>query len=45
MIDRPSPRAREVACDLFAGDNIYGSTPASVERWFMAYAVEARAGR
>lgn len=42
---REIARAREVVCDLLAGDNGYGSTPASVERWFMAYAVQARAGR
>ena len=42
---REIARAREVVCDLLAGDNAYGSTPASIERWFMAYAVEARAGR
>ncbi len=42
---REIARAREVLCDLLAGDNAYGSTPASVERWFMAYAVEARSGR
>ena len=27
------------------GDNVYGSTPASLERWFMAYAAVARVGR
>ncbi len=42
---REIARAREVVCDLLAGDNVYDSTPASVERWFMAYGVEARAGR
>lgn len=42
---REIARAREVVCDLLAGDNVYGSTPASVEGWFMAYAVQARAGR
>jgi hypothetical protein len=42
---REIARAREVVCDLLAGDNAYGSTPASLERWFMAYAVSARAGR
>ncbi len=42
---REIARAREVVCDLLAGDNAYGSTPTSVERWFMAYAVVARAGR
>jgi hypothetical protein len=38
-------RAREVVRDLLAGDNVYDSTPAAVERWFMAYAVQARARR
>jgi len=38
---REIARAREVVGDLLAGDNVYRSTPASVERWFMAYAVEA----
>ena len=42
---REIARAREVVCDLLAGDNVYDSTSVSVERWFMAYAVEARAGR
>lgn len=42
---REIARAREVVCDLLAGDNTYNSTPASVERWFMAYAAEARLGR
>ena len=42
---REIARAREVVCDLLAGDNTYGSTPASLERWFMAYTVEARLGR
>ncbi len=42
---REIARAREVVCDLLAGDNAYGSTPASVERWFMAYAIGARARR
>lgn len=42
---REIARAREVVCDLLAGDNTYGSTPASVEQWFMAYAAEARRRR
>lgn len=42
---REVARAREVVCDLLAGDNVYGSTPASVEAWFMAYAAQARARR
>ena len=41
---REIARAREVVCDLLAGDNVYDSTPASIERWFMAYAV-AGSGR
>lgn len=42
---REIARAREVVCDLLAGDNAFGSTPASVEGWFMAYAVQARGTR
>lgn len=42
---REIARAREVVCDLLAGDNAYGSTPAQTEAWFMAYARQARAGR
>ncbi|HSW43693.1 MAG TPA: hypothetical protein VLM76_14435 [Patescibacteria group bacterium] len=42
---REIARAREVVCDLLAGDNVYASTPESVERWFMAYAAKARAAR
>ena len=42
---REIARAREVVCDLLAGDNDYCSTAASVEQWFMAYAVQARAQR
>lgn len=42
---RELARAREVVCDLLAGDNVYRSTPAQTEAWFMAYATQARAGR
>jgi hypothetical protein len=42
---REIARAREVVCDLLAGDNIYGSTAAQTEKWFMTYAAQARAGR
>jgi hypothetical protein len=42
---REIARAREVVCDLLAGDNVYGSTPALTEALFMAYAAQARAGR
>ncbi len=42
---REIARAREVVCDHLAGDNVYGSTPESLEAWFMAYAMAARLGR
>jgi hypothetical protein len=42
---REIARAREVVCDLLAGDDVDGSTTASLERWFMAYAFAAPAGR
>jgi hypothetical protein len=35
-------RVREVACDFFFGDNEYGSTPESLNRYFMPFAVAAR---
>ncbi len=38
-------RAREVVCDFFVGDNAYGSTAESLERYFLAFAIAARAGR
>ena len=42
---REIARAREVVCDFLAGDNIYGSTAAGLEAYFMAYAFAARRGR
>lgn len=39
---REIARAREVACDLFFGDNIYGSTFESLEKYFYQFAVAAR---
>jgi hypothetical protein len=39
---REIARAREVTCDFLVGDNEYGSTSASLEAWFMAYAMAAR---
>ena len=36
---REIARAREVVVDLFAGANEYGSTAASLQRYFDAYAV------
>lgn len=42
---REIARAREVVCDFLVGDNEYGSTAASLDAWFMAYANAARRGR
>lgn len=38
-------RAREVVCDFLVGDNVYGSTAASLDAYFLPYAVAARLGR
>jgi hypothetical protein len=38
-------RAREVVCDFLVGDNVYGSTAASLDRYFLAFAAVARAHR
>jgi hypothetical protein len=42
---REVARAREVVCDYLVGDNVYGSTDASLDGWFMAYALAARRNR
>jgi hypothetical protein len=42
---REIARAREVVCDYLVGDNVYGSTDASLEAWFMAFAWSARRDR
>jgi len=42
---REIARAREVAADFFAGSNEYGSTAASLQKYFDAYAMAARASR
>ena len=42
---REIARAREVVVDFLAGDNAYGSTPQSVDAYFLAFAVAARRGR
>jgi hypothetical protein len=42
---REIARAREVVCDYLVGPNLYGSTDESLEAWFMAFAMAARAGR
>jgi len=39
---REIARARELVADFFAGPNQYGSTSASLQRYFDAYAVAAR---
>ena len=38
-------RAREVTCDFLFGDNVYNSTPQSLERYFMQFALAARLDR
>jgi hypothetical protein len=38
-------RAREVVCDFLVGDNQYGSTPESLDRYFLQFATAARAKR
>ncbi len=39
---REIARAREVVVDFFAGPNQYGSTAASLQKYFDAYALAAR---
>ncbi|MBF8281012.1 MAG: hypothetical protein HW383_785 [Candidatus Magasanikbacteria bacterium] len=36
-------RAREVVCDFFYGDNQYHSTPESLDKYFLYFALAARA--
>lgn len=38
-------RAREIVCDFLVGDNVYGSSAASIDRYFIQFAVAARRGR
>jgi hypothetical protein len=35
-------RAREVVCDYFYGNNSYGSTPATLENYFLHFGAAAR---
>jgi len=42
---REIARSCEVVCDYLVGDNEYGSTAASLEGYFMTFALAARAGR
>ena len=39
---REIARAREVVCDFLVGDNEYASTAASLDAYFLPYAVAAR---
>ena len=39
---REIARAREVVCDFLIGDNEYGSTAASLDAYFLPYALAAR---
>ena len=38
-------RAREVVCDFLVGDNAYGSTSESLDRYFLPFAMAARRDR
>ena len=42
---REITRAREVVCDFLVGDNEYGSTAASLDRYFLPFAMAARRDR
>jgi hypothetical protein len=42
---REIARAREVTCDFLVGDNEYGSTAASLDAYFLAFALAARRAR
>ena len=42
---REIARARELVCDFLAGDNVYGSSSASLDRYFLPFAIAARSGR
>jgi hypothetical protein len=39
---REIARAREVVCDFLVGDNTYGSSAESLDRYFLGFAVAAR---
>jgi hypothetical protein len=42
---REIARVREVVCDFLVGDNVYGSTPESLDGYFMAFAFASRRDR
>ncbi len=39
---REIARAREIVCDFLVGDNVYGSTAASLDAYFLPFAAAAR---
>lgn len=39
---REIARGREIVCDFLVGDNTYGSTPGSLDAYFLPFAVAAR---
>lgn len=42
---REITRAREIVCDFLVGDNEYGSTAESLDRYFLPFAMAARRDR
>ena len=42
---REVARAREIVCDFLVGDNEYGSTAESLDRYFLPFAMAARRDR
>jgi hypothetical protein len=42
---REIARTREVVCDFLVGDNVYRSTPESLDAYFLAFAMAARRDR
>lgn len=42
---REIARAREVTCDFLVGENDYGSTAESLDRYFLQFAIAARRSR
>ena len=42
---RELTRGRELVCDFLVGDNVHGSTRASLDRYYLAFAVAARRSR
>ena len=42
---REIARAREVTCDFLVGENDYGSTGGSLDRYFLQFALAARRNR